>query len=90
MFRRLLTAAVAACTLASVPAFAGNYGHQYKKITTYETVVHYETRREAYQVQVTHYNAYHQPYTVTETRYRHVQVPVKKVVPVVKWVKVGH
>jgi hypothetical protein len=88
MFRRLLTAAIAAVALTTVatPAFAG--GHYYKKVTCYQTVTEYETRCVAYEVCVTKYDECGHPYQATEIRYRHIQVPVKKTVPVVKWVKV--
>lgn len=59
-----------------------------KKVVTYECVISYECRTEAYQKAVTCYDHCGKPYTVWKTCYREVQVPVKKTVPVVKWVKV--
>jgi hypothetical protein len=63
-------------------------GYVLKKVTSYETVVSYETRTEAYKVCVTKYDYYGQPYQTYEVRYRTVQVPVKKQVAVVKYVRV--
>jgi hypothetical protein len=63
-------------------------GYVLKKVVCYENVVSYETRSEAYQVCVTKYDHCYQPYHVYETRYRDVQVPFKKQVAVVKYVKV--
>ena len=64
------------------PAYA------YKKVVEYQTVTAYETRSESYQVCVTKYDNYGCAYKVYETRYRTVQVPVKKVVAVTKYVQV--
>lgn len=61
----------------------------WKRVTTYECVVTHETRREPYQQVVTKYDACGRPYTVVVTCSRDVQVPVKKVVAVTRWVKVA-
>ena len=86
MFRKLLAAAVATAALAA-PA-AANECCTYKAVTTYETVITYVTRTESYQKNFTLYDYCNRPYVVTRTFYRDVQVPVKKIVPVTKYVKV--
>jgi len=77
---------------ATGSAKAGGYDHEpqctYKKVTHWETVVTWEVRREAYQKDFVLYDHCDRPYTVARTLYRDVKVPVKKSVPVTKWVKV--
>ena len=60
----------------------------YKKVTSYDCVISYECRKEAYQKEVTKYDHCGKAYCEYVTCYRTVEVPVKKYVPVVKWVKV--
>jgi hypothetical protein len=60
----------------------------YKKVVCYETVVTYETHVETYVKCITLYDNCGKPYVVEKTCTHEVQVPVKKVVPVVKSVKV--
>jgi hypothetical protein len=93
--KRLVSLAVVALVLAGASASTAHASDPYcppgyvlKKVTCYETVVCYETHTEAYKVCVTKYDHCYQPYHVYETRYRDVQVPVKKQVAVVKYVKV--
>lgn len=87
---RTILAAVVALTLANLGGTAARACDTctYKKVVCHETVVTYEPRTEAYTRQVTRYDPCGQPYTVTQVCYREVKVAVKKVVPVVKWVKV--
>jgi hypothetical protein len=59
-----------------------------KKVVTYETVVTYEIRRVPYQADYTLYDYYGRPYTVSRTLYREIKVPVKTLVPVVKFIRV--
>jgi hypothetical protein len=61
---------------------------QYKKVVTYKTVIEYKSEQEAYSKYVTEYDHCHKPYQVKKTFYRDVQVPVKKQIPVISWVKV--
>ena len=91
--KRLLLTAVAAPALtlglAATDAHASDgYGCHYKTVTCYERVTCYETRQEAYTKCVTLYDHCGRPYEATRTCYRDVQVPVTKVVPVYKRVKV--
>jgi len=59
-----------------------------KKVTQIEWVTTWETRREPYQKNFTLYDDCGRPYTVERTCYRDVKVPVRKPVPVEKWIKV--
>ena len=90
--KRGLLAAVAALVLglggAASSARASDYCCTYKKVTTYECVVCYETRSEAYTKELVCYDHCGRAYTKCVTCYRDVQVPVKKYVPVTKIVKV--
>jgi hypothetical protein len=86
---RFILAALTAIVLTITPAVAGEC-YSYKKVTTYKTVVCYEARQQAYTKCVVEYDHCGRPYKVHKTFYRTVQVPVKKQVPVVSWVKVYH
>jgi hypothetical protein len=66
------------------------HGCKYKKITCYVVKVKYEEREEAYTKCITRYDECGKPYVVKKTCYRTIEVPVKYVVPVVKYVKVCH
>lgn len=97
MTRRLFIAAAATLALA-IPAFATNpYGQpiaqphcETRQVTTWQTVVTWETRREPYQQEFTLEDDCGRTYTVSRTLYRDVRVPVKKMVPVTKMVRVGY
>lgn len=65
-------------------------GCKYKKVISYETCIKYVEREEAYTKYVTLYDHCDKPYSVKKTFYRTVEVPVKVVKPVVKYVKVCH
>ncbi len=59
----------------------------YKKVVCYDTVICYETRSESYTKYVTKYDHCGRAYCCEVVCYRDVQVPVKKYVARVKWVK---
>ena len=61
---------------------------QFKKVITYKTLIEYKTEQEAYTRYVTEYDHCDKPYQVLKTFYRDIQVPVKKVIPMINWVKV--
>jgi hypothetical protein len=61
---------------------------QYKKVVNYKTVIEYKTIQESYTKWVIEYDHCDKPYQVKKTFYRDVEVPVKKYVPIVTWVKV--
>jgi hypothetical protein len=90
---RILIAGVMAAALAmtgAAPAKASDYDDYkpcYKKVICYETVTCWQTKTEAYTKYVTKYDHCGYPYTCPVTCYRTVQVPYKKYVPYVKWVK---
>jgi hypothetical protein len=92
---RFLLAGLMAAAMAltgATSAKASNYYNDYckpcyKKVVCYETVTCWETRTESYTKYVTKYDHCGRAYTCPVVCYRDVQVPYKKVVPVVKWVK---
>ena len=88
MLSRLIAAAVASVALAS-PSFASEPCYHYERVITYETVLTWEIRREAYQVNCTLFDACGRPYIIAQTAYRDVRVQIKKIVPVTKIVKVS-
>jgi hypothetical protein len=61
---------------------------QYKKVVTYKTIIEYKTIQQVYYKWVIEYDHCYKPYKVKKTFYRDVEVPVKKVIPIVTWVKV--
>ncbi len=87
-------AALALCMSVSSVVKASDYhapqkqDYEYKKVVTYKTVIDYKVHTEKYVKYVTAYDDYGCPYKVAKVCYRDVKVPVKKVVPVVNYVKV--
>jgi hypothetical protein len=61
---------------------------QYKKVVTYKTVIEYKVVKEEVVKYVTEYDDHGKPYQVKKVFFKEVEVPVKKTVPVVTWVKV--
>jgi len=59
----------------------------YKKVVSYKTVIEYKTIQEAFTKWVIEYDHCYKPVKVKKTFYRDVEVPVKKQIPVVTWVK---
>jgi hypothetical protein len=83
--KRSIVALVLSLSFAGLSSASEPY-YPVKKVTTYETRVHYENRTEWYKKHVTRYDAYGKAYTATVWYDRVVRVPVKKVVAVVKHV----
>jgi hypothetical protein len=88
---RLIQAVVVALLGALVAAFVGDRRSPppvaCQKATVDEPRIVYETPDSAYTEEVMKDDACGKPYTVRVTRTRQVEVPVKKSVPVTKWVK---
>ena len=61
---------------------------QFKKVISYKTIIEYKTIQKAFTKWVIEYDHYHKPVKVLKTFYKDVQVPVKKEIPVINWVKV--
>lgn len=61
---------------------------QYRKVVTYQTVTEYRVVKEEYTQWVTEGDHDGRPVQVKKTFYKEVEVPVRKVIPVVTWVKV--
>ena len=60
----------------------------YKKVVCEEYVTVWVTKSVPYEKEIVKSDHCNKPYIVTVTCYKDVQVPVKKCVTVVKWVKV--
>lgn len=84
----LLSATVLALVTGSASAsdYSDSYKPGYKKVVTYKTVVTYVEKEVPYTVEVVKYDSYGKAYKTTVTKYKTVEVPVKKQVPVVKYV----
>jgi hypothetical protein len=61
---------------------------QYRKVVTYQTVIEYRVVKEEYVQWVTESDHDGRPVQVKKTFCKEVEVPVRKVIPVVTWVKV--
>jgi len=61
---------------------------QFKKVITYKTVIDYKIETVHITKWVTEYDDCGKPYKVKKTFCKEIEVPCKKVVAVVKWVKV--
>jgi hypothetical protein len=92
MIRCILSALFATTLFAGSASLAqaGDGCCYWKQVTCYEKVTDYVTKTEAYTKTFTCYDHCGKPYQVEKVCYREVVVPVCKIVPVTKWVKICH
>ena len=86
--RGIIVVAVAVLLNLGFTASATEPCCTYKKVVCDETVVVWVAKEVPHTVEVVKYDHCGKPYTVCVTNYKTIQVPVKKTVQVVKWVKV--
>ena len=63
--------------------------YQYRKVVTYQTVTEYRVVKEEYTDWATEYDRDGRPVQVKRTVCKEEKVPVRKLIPIVTWVKVA-